>query len=434
MNVIPHGHRVALHDLVRILARNARIDQGEQHLGGIDQAAREIEIGLHAGGIQDETVHDADEAGKHVVERHEAVRLGNTLGGAVRDVALMPQRDVIERDLGVGLHDAGEATDLLKRNGIALVRHSRAALLALAERLLHLEGVGLLEAADLGSDTVASRSGSGEHAGQVRMVIARDNLGGQRVVCQTEMLADILLDERVDGAVGANRSGDGSEGDVLAGVHQAVEVTLKLPGPAAELHTEGHGLGVDAVGTAHAQGVALLERAAAADLSELAHILDDDVGRLDELVAQGGVTQVGAGHTVVDPAAGLGLALRNLGVDVLAHVGEEGDDVMMGDRLDSVDLGPIEPGVFTNPGSILFGDAALAEFGLGLTGEHLNLLPNGVLVLEREDVGHLRTGVAIDHDEGSFHEKSPTPPRYRALMASMERVTGLEPANVSLGS
>ncbi len=192
-------------------------------------AAREIEIGLHAGGIQDETVHDADEAGKHVVERHEAVRLGMTLGGAVRDVALMPQRDVIERVLGVGLHDAGEATDLLKRNGIALVRHSRAALLALAERLLHLhlEGVGLLEAADLGSDTVAGRSGSGEHAGQVRMVIARDNLGGQRIVCQTEMLADILLDERVNGAVGANRSGDGSEGDVLAGVHQAVEVTLE---------------------------------------------------------------------------------------------------------------------------------------------------------------------------------------------------------------
>ena len=96
---------------------------------------------------------------------------------------------------------------------------------------------------------------------------------------------------------------------------------------------------MDAVGTADAQGVALLERAAAADLAELAHVLDEDVGRLDELVAQGGVTQVGAGHAVVNPAAGLGVPLGHVGVDMLAHVGEERDDVVVGHGLDGIDLG-----------------------------------------------------------------------------------------------
>ena len=47
---------------------------------------------------------------------------------------------------------------------------------------------------------------------------------------------------------------------------------------------------MDAVGAAHAQGITLLKSAALADFSKLATVLDDDVGRLCQLIAQGGVT------------------------------------------------------------------------------------------------------------------------------------------------
>ena len=180
-------------------------------------------------------------------------------------------------------------------------------------------------------------------------------------------------------------------------VDVGLEVALELPGPAAELHAERHGLGVDAVGTADAERVALLERAAAADLSEFAHVLDDDVGRLDELVAQGGVTQVGAGHAVVDPAAGLGVPLGHVGVDILAHVGEERDDVVVGHGLDGIDFGAVEARVLADPRGLFLGDAAGTKLGLRLAGEHFDFLPDGVLVFEREDVAHLGAGVAVDH-------------------------------------
>ena len=218
---------------------------------------------------------------------------------------------------------------------------------------------------------------------------------------ETEVLAHVLLDKRVNGAVRAHRAGNRAERDVLTRVDEAVEVALELPGPAAELHAERHGLGMDAMGATHAQGIALLERTAATDLAELAYVLNDDVRGLNKLIAQGSVSQVGAGHTVVHPAAGLGIALGHIGIDVGAHVGKERDDVMIGDGLDFVHLSLVKSGVLADPSGLLLGNTAFAEFGLRLAGKDLNLLPNGVLVLKREDVAHLGTGIAVDHG-GSF--------------------------------
>ena len=398
---MPGGHGVRLHDLVGVLAGDARVDEGEKDLGGVDEPLRLVEVGHHLGGIEDEAVDDANEALEHVVEGDEAVRLGDALRGRVRDVALVPEGHVVEGHLRVGLDHAREAADLLDGDGVALVRHRRAALLPLAERLLGLEGVGALEVPDLGGDALAAGGRRGEDAGEVGVVVARDDLRGERVVHEAEVLAHVLLDARVDARVGSHRTRDRAEGHVVAGVAKPVEVALELPGPAAELHAKGHGLGVDAVGPAHAEGVSLLECATLADLAELAAVLDEDVGGLDELVAEGRVAKVRARHAVVDPAAGLGLALRHVAVDVGAHVGEEGDDVVVGHGLDGVDLILVEGRVVANPPRLVSGDAALADLGVRLAGEHLDLLPDGVLVLERKDMTHLRTGVAIDH-RGSF--------------------------------
>ena len=107
------------------------------------------------------------------------------------------------------------------------------------------------------------------------MMVAADNLRGQRVVNQTQVLADILLDKRLDGAVGANGTRDGTEGDVLASVLKAIQIALELPGPRAKLHTKGHRLGVDAVSATGAERVTLLESATFADLAEFLDVLDN---------------------------------------------------------------------------------------------------------------------------------------------------------------
>ena len=313
----------------------------------------------------------------------------------------MPQGDVVEGNLRVGLHDARQAANLLHGDGVALVRHSGAALLSLAKGLFGLERIGLLQVADLGRDALAGGRCSGKHAGKIGVVIAADDLRGQRIVNQAQVLADVLLDERLDGAVGADGTGDGTEGNVLASVLKTIEIALELPGPRAKLHTEGHRLGMDAVSTAGAERIALFESAALADHAELLDVLDNQVTGLSKLIAQSRITQVGAGHTIVNPAARLGLALGNVGVDIFLHVGQEGDDIVARDFLDLVDLCLLKVGMVADPLGLVFGNTDLAELRLGLAGQDLDLLPNGVLVLEGEDVSHLRAGIAIDHS-GSF--------------------------------
>lgn len=401
LHLVPRGHGVFLHDGIGILAGDACIDESQQHLGGEDEAAGLVEIGHHAGRVQLQAVDDADEALEHVVKGDEAIGLGDALGRGVRNVALVPQGNVVEGDLGVGLDDARKAADLLHSDGVALVRHGGAALLALAEGLLGLERIGLLQVADLGRDALAGGRCSGKHAGKVGVVIATDDLRGQRIVNQAQVLADVFLDERLDRAVGADGTGDGTEGNVLASVLKTIEIALELPRPRAKLHTEGHRLGMDAVGAAGAERIALLEGATLADLAKLLDVLDNQVTRLSKLIAQSRITQVGAGHTVVNPAARLGLALGNIGVDIFLHVGQEGDDIVARDLLDLVNLRLLKVGVVANPLGLFFGNTDLAELRLSLAGQDLNLLPNGILVLEGEDMSHLRAGIAIDHS-GSF--------------------------------
>ena len=221
--------------------------------------------------------------------------------------------------------------------------------MSLAEGLFGLERIGLLQVADLGRDALAGGRRGGEDAGEIGVMVTADNLRGQWVVNQTQVLTDILLDKRLDGAVRADSTRDGTEGNVLAGVLETVQIALELPGPRAKLHAEGHRLGVDAMSTAGAERVALLEGTALADLAEFLDVLDNQVTGLGELVAQSRIAQVGAGHAVVNPTAGLGVALGNIGVDVLLHVGQEGDDVVARDLLDLIDLCLLKVGMVADP-------------------------------------------------------------------------------------
>ena len=215
---MPRSHSVLLHDGIRVLARNARIDQGKQDLRREDEATRLVEVGHHAVRIELQAVNHANEALEHVVERDEAIGLGHALSGGVRDVALVPKGDVVKGNLCVCFHHARKAADLLHGDGVALVRHGGAALLTLAERLLGLERIGLLQIANLGSDALAGGCGGGKNTGEIRMVVTGDNLRGQRIVNQTQVLADVLLDKRVDGAVGSHRAGNGAKGHVLTSI------------------------------------------------------------------------------------------------------------------------------------------------------------------------------------------------------------------------
>ena len=82
-------------------------------------------IRLHALGIDDLGFEQARSLVQHVVNQDGGIGQDYAFDRRMRDVALMPQRDVLEGCLRVRSDHAGQAADLFPVHRIALVRHGR---------------------------------------------------------------------------------------------------------------------------------------------------------------------------------------------------------------------------------------------------------------------------------------------------------------------
>ena len=101
----------------------------------------------------------------------------------------------------------------------------------------------------------------------------------------------------------------------------------------------------------------------------------------------------------MDPTTRLELTLWNLSVNVGAHVGQEGNDIVVGNGLNLVYLSAVKRSVLSNPSCLFARNANNTKLSLCFARKDFNFLPNGVLVLQRKDVAHFFAGVAIYHDE-----------------------------------
>ena len=177
-------------------------------------------------------------------------------------------------------------------------------------------------------------------------------------------------------------------GAPLEGAAQAVEVAVGLEGEAGEPQPEAGRLGVDPVGAADAERVAVLERPLDQRVAEGDRARDDDLPGLADLGRQRRVEDVGGGQPVVDPAA---LRADRGGDDV-----DERGDVVVGrplallDRLDR-ERGPLAAG----RGVGLAGTTPALGERLG-DGE-LDLEPALHLAPLGPDGADLLAGVARDH-------------------------------------
>jgi hypothetical protein len=159
---------------------------------------------------------------------------------------------------------------------------------------------------------------------------------------------------------------------------------------AGEGQAHGRGFGVDAV-ERPMRTVSLCSKARAfSAASTRSRPGEQQVGGADELDVERGVEHVRRGHALVDEA-------RLLAAHDLGQVGQEGDDVVLGHRLDLVDAGDVEFHVLGLPDGlgILAGDHA--EVGHRVAGMGLDLEPDAELGLGRPDGDHLGAGIARDH-------------------------------------
>ena len=110
----------------------------------------------------DRDIEPGDEPGRlheQVVEEDRRVGEDDALGRRVADVALVPERLVLEPGPGVAADQPGEPRDPLREDRVPLVGHRRAPLLARPERLHQLGDLGVLQVADLGRDPLERARG-----------------------------------------------------------------------------------------------------------------------------------------------------------------------------------------------------------------------------------------------------------------------------------
>ncbi len=155
--LVPRAHRVTLDDAIGVVARQPRVDESEQETMTEEQMVARIEISPHPFGMDDKAVDDPAEPVEHVIEDEERVWDHDAFRGGLRDVALVPQRHVLEADECVRPHDSCETADALRDLWVALVRHGRRPFHPFAERLLDLTDLGPREVPDLGGEALQRR-------------------------------------------------------------------------------------------------------------------------------------------------------------------------------------------------------------------------------------------------------------------------------------
>ena len=180
----------------------------------------------------------------------------------MRDVPLVPKRNILKGRLSVAAQDARQAADLFRGDRILLVRHRRGALLLFAEVLLRLAHLGPLQVAQLDSDLIQRAAGNCQHRNVRRVPIALDDLRGHRRGLEAQPRADALLMRRLQMAKGAHRAGEFAHTHILGRRVKAGQVALHLGVPVQQLQPECGRLGMHPVRAADSGRVLELDGAA----------------------------------------------------------------------------------------------------------------------------------------------------------------------------
>src|SRR5436309_14009885 len=302
----------------------------------------------------------------------------------MRNLALVPERNVLESGLRIRAHHARQPADLLAGDGIPLVRHRRRSFLFFAEILFRFADFGALKMANLGSDFF-ERAGYHGKSGQIsRMAVALNDLRRNCGGFQSKARADFFLQLRAEMGEGANRPGELSYAHVLRCVLKTRDIALRFGIPVGQLDSKSNRLGVHTVGAADHGRVFEFPGTAFQDLGELLKTRADDFRSLTNEQSLSGINHVVGGQSVMEPA--------RFRAHDLSDSRRKSDNIMAHFGFDLID--PLQPEVRPLADSFgsLFRDPA--SFGQGFSGGDLNRQPGAKAVLIAPNAAHFRAGVA----------------------------------------
>ena len=116
----------------------------------------------------------------------------------MRNIALMPQRDILERCNGIAPDHARQPAELLGDDRVLLVRHGRTALLGLGKVLLRFPHLGALQVPHFDRDLLDRRGDVRQCGDEMGVTVPLDDLSGHGSCLQAKLAADALLRFRAD--------------------------------------------------------------------------------------------------------------------------------------------------------------------------------------------------------------------------------------------
>jgi hypothetical protein len=145
------------------------------------------------------------------------------------------------------------------------------------------------------------------------VAVARDDLGGDGLAGEAELVERLGLDLRIEVAVDPDGAGDLADRDGVRGARDALGGARDLGVPAREREPGGDRLGVDTVRAADHRRPRVLAGAPGERRFELADRIEDLLERAAGLDRERGVEHVGRRHPEVQPARGLAGELLDMG-------------------------------------------------------------------------------------------------------------------------
>ena len=227
----PRRPRVALDDPVGLVARQSGVDERQEDGLGEDEPQRALrEVDERPIGVDHQARGQPRRLAQHVAGQHGRIGQGHPLDRAVRDVPLVPQRDVFEPRAQIPPQQPGQTAQSFGEDGVALVRHGRAALLPGAEGLLRLPHLAAGQVPDLGAHELDGRPDRRAGREVLGVTVPRDHLGGGDRG-QAERGTDAGLDGGIDVGVGPDGPRQLAHGDGVAGRPHPAAVAIGLEGP-----------------------------------------------------------------------------------------------------------------------------------------------------------------------------------------------------------
>src|SRR5215469_147258 len=147
------------------------------------------------------------------------------------DIPLMPKGYILHDGLNVGANDAGQAADLLGDDRVALVRHSRRALLAFGEGFFGFPDFGALEMANFEGDLLERGGDEGQRGDPSGVAVAGENLASDGSRFKAEPGADSFLRFGTDMAEGADGAGNFADAQIFRGPLESRGIAAKLVVP-----------------------------------------------------------------------------------------------------------------------------------------------------------------------------------------------------------